>query len=295
MAFLELRYETASGRKMNRQSNNSKDETYLLGQTPSAHQRLLVQGRMVNVFTRRVFEEAGITRGMKVLDVGCGPGDVSLIAAELVGETGRVLGIDQSEKPLQMARSRAKKAALNQVSFKVSDILHVKLNQEFDAIVGRFILAHLPEPSVVVRQLTEHLKPGGVVVFQEYDLSTHANAFYPPSALWEQVWTWCTQTFQQGGGELAMGIKLPGALLEAGLPVPQIRYEAAMGAGPDWVGYEYWAETVRIFLPLIEKFGIATEEDIEIETLADRLREETVSRRGVARLPALVSAWVRTM
>jgi SAM-dependent methyltransferase len=279
---------------MNRQSHNSAAETYLLGQTPEARQRLLVQGKMLNAFTRRVFEDAGISRGMKVLDVGCGPGDVSVIAAELVGETGRVLGIDQSDESLQMAHSRAQEASLTQISFKKSDILHLTLDQEYDAIVGRLILMHLSKPSVVIHQLTEHLSPGGVVVFQEYDLSNHTNAFYPPSPLWEQVWIWSTQPFQRAGGELEMGIKLPGALLEAGLPVPQICYEAAMGAGPDWIGYEWWAETVRIFMPLIEKFGIATKEDIGIETLADRLREETVSRGGVARGPVLVSAWVRT-
>ena len=278
---------------MNKQSQNEAAETYLLGHTPAALQRLLAQGQMVNPFTRQVLENAGLSRGMKVLDVGCGPGDVSLIAAELVGETGSVLGIDQSEKPLQMARLRAQAAALTQGSFQVSDLLHLTLDQEFDAIVGRFILAHLPEPSVVLRQLTEHLKPGGIVVFQEYDLSTRTNDSYPPSPLWERVWNWSTQAFQLGGGELEMGMKLPGTLLEAGLPVPHICYEAAIGTGPDWLGYEWRAETVRIFMPLIKQFGIATEEDIGIETLADRLREEIVSRRGVARGPALISAWVR--
>lgn len=77
------------------------------------------------------------------------------------------------------------------------------------------------------------------------------------------------------------------------MAAPQMRYEADMGGGPDWVGYEWWAETVRIFLPLIQKFGIATEQDIGMETLAERLREETVNRGGVARGPVLVSAWVR--
>ena len=68
--------------------------TYVLGQAPEAIQRLLKQGQLLNPFTRRVLKEAGITAGMKVLDLGCGPGDVSLLAAELVGETGRVLGVD---------------------------------------------------------------------------------------------------------------------------------------------------------------------------------------------------------
>ena len=278
---------------MKKQSQNEAPENYLLGQTTEAIQRLLVQGQMLNPFTRRVFEAAGITRGMRVLDVGCGPGDVSLIAADLVGETGSVLGIDGSVESLQLARTRAQKASLTQVSFLAEDLLSLTLDQEYDAIVGRLILMHLPEPAAVVRHLAQHLRPGGIVVFQEYDLSSHSAAFYPPSPLWEQVWTWCTQPFHQAGGELAMGMKLYGTLLEAGLPSPQMRYEADMGAGPDWVGYEWWAETVRIFLPLIQKFGIATEQDIGMETLAERLREETVSRGGVARGPVLVSAWVR--
>lgn len=89
-----------------------------------------------------------------------------------------------------------------------------------------------------------------------------------------------------------MGMKLYSTFLEAGLPAPQMRYEAAMGAEPEWVGYEWWAETVRTFLPLAQQLGMAIEENIDIETLANRLREETVSRGGVARGPVLVSAWV---
>lgn len=277
---------------MNKQARNSAAETYLLGQTLEAIQRLLVQGQMLNPFTRRVLEDAGITRGMKVLDVGCGPGDVSLMAADLVGETGSVLGIDSSLEPLRLAQSRVQEASLTQISFRAENILHLTLDQEFEAIVGRFILMHLPEPAAVVRYLAQYLRPGGMVVFQEYDLTSHSDAFYPPSPLWEQVWACCTQPFQQAGGDLATGMKLYGMFLEAGLPAPQMRYEAAVGGGPDWVGFEWWAETVRIFLPLIQQFGLATEQDIGIETLAERLREEMVSRGGVARGPALVSAWV---
>jgi hypothetical protein len=54
------------------------------------------------------------------------------------------------------------------------------------------------------------------------------------------------------------------------------------------------ASDVRTFLPLIAQFGLATEEEIDIDTLEDRLREETVSQGGAARLPILVSAWTRT-
>ena len=268
-------------------------ENYLLGQTPEAFQRLIIMGRLFQSFTRQVLTDAGITTGMKVLDVGCGPGNVSMIAAELVGETGAVLGVDANADVLQLARARTQAAGLTKISFLAADLLNLTLEQEYDAVIGRFILMHLPEPAAVLRRLVGHLREGGVVAFQELDLSSHGDAFYPPSALWEQVWYWCTQPFQQAGGELNRGLKLYRMFLDAGLPAPQVRYEAAVGSQPDWLGFEWWAETVRVFLPLIEQFGLETEEEIGIETLAERLRAETVSQRGVARTPILVSAWVR--
>src|SRR5690242_1456998 len=90
-------------RKMSIQSQQPADSPYLLGDSPDAIQRLVIQGQMLYPFTRRVFEEAGIGTGMKVLDVGCGPGDVSLLIADLVGETGSVLGIDASAETLRLA------------------------------------------------------------------------------------------------------------------------------------------------------------------------------------------------
>jgi ubiquinone/menaquinone biosynthesis C-methylase UbiE len=112
----------------------SSTATYLLGQTSAAIRRLHTMGLLHNPQTRRVFEDAGITTGMKVLDVGCGPGEVSLIAAELVGETGSVLGVDASETALEAARARVQAAGLAHVSFMVSDLLDLELDQDFDAI-----------------------------------------------------------------------------------------------------------------------------------------------------------------
>ncbi len=90
-----------------------------------------------------------------------------------------------------------------------------------------------------------------------------------------------------------MGMKLSSEFLSVGLPTPELRYEAAIGSGPTWVGYEWLADSVRALLPLLLKFGIATAEEVGIGTLADRLREEVGSTGSVARLPALVSAWTR--
>src|SRR5215472_3751242 len=190
------------------QTQNSSTEIYVLGQAPEAIQRLLKQGQLLNPFTRRVLEEAGIATGMHVLDLGCGPGDVSLLAAELVGKTGSVLGVDTNPTVLHLAQARAQEAGLRQVSFLAGDIRGVTLEQQYDAIVGRLVLQYLPERAAILRRLAHHLRPGGVVAFQEYDLSNDPSLFYPPSLLWQQVWNWMIQAFQRAGAELQMGLKL---------------------------------------------------------------------------------------
>lgn len=275
------------------QTQKPSTDTYVLGQAPEAIQRLLKQGQLLNPLTRRVLEEAGITTGMRVLDLGCGPGDVSLLAAELVGPSGRVLGIDTNPSVLHLAWARAQQASLTQVSFQAMDIAELTLDQEYDAIVGRLILQYLPARAAILRRLAQHLRPGGIIAFQEYDLSHDLSLFYPPSPLWQQVWEWITRAFQQAGAELQMGLKLYGTFLEAGLPEPEMRYEAVFAGGPESPIYALAANTVRALLPMLVKFGIASEEEVDIETLADRLRAEIASHQGVARSPALVSAWTR--
>ena len=273
---------------------NQSADNYLLGHTPRAIQRLLLLGQICQPFTRRVFAEAGITTGMRVLDVGSGPGDVSLIAADLVGETGSVLGIDASAAMLQVAQTRAQAAGFGHVSFLAADLRTLALDQSFDALVGRFILMHLPEPKAVLHQLVRSVRPGGIVVFQEYDLSSLQDSSYPPSPLWELARRLSTLPFERAGGNLHAGMQLPAMFRAAGLPAPHMSYEASIGADAHWPGFEMRAEDVRTFLPLIQQFGLATEEEIGIDTLADRLREEIVSQGGAAHLPVVVSAWART-
>src|SRR6266705_4043593 len=93
----------------------SSSQTYALGHTGEAFHRLLVQGQLFNTFTRRLLEESCLRAGMQVLDVGCGPGDVSLLAAELVGEQGSVIGVDANASVLHIAQVRAQAAGLSQV------------------------------------------------------------------------------------------------------------------------------------------------------------------------------------
>src|SRR6266702_8690804 len=80
-------------------------------------QCLLRQSRLYNPCTQRLLEQAGITAGLKVLAVGSGAGDVTLLAGNLVGKRGMVVGVEHDLALLEIARARTGAAGLTQVSF----------------------------------------------------------------------------------------------------------------------------------------------------------------------------------
>jgi ubiquinone/menaquinone biosynthesis C-methylase UbiE len=93
-------------------TGNRGDSAYVMGHSPEETERLQKQSRLYNPATRRLFEEAGIGVGMKVLDVGSGAGDVALLVAELVGPGGQIVGVDTNPTILETARARAATAGL---------------------------------------------------------------------------------------------------------------------------------------------------------------------------------------
>jgi cyclopropane fatty-acyl-phospholipid synthase-like methyltransferase len=86
----------AGGTNVNEHSAGSiPPQAYVLGHSQRVTDRLKAQARLIDPITRRFFGEAGIEEGMRVLDVGSGAGDVALLAAELVGASGAVVGVDR--------------------------------------------------------------------------------------------------------------------------------------------------------------------------------------------------------
>ena len=121
--------------------------------------------------TRRLLEDAGVGPGMRVLDLGTGAGDVALIAAELVGPTGSVVALDQNPEILQTAYHRSQAAGLDQITFVAGDLHTAELAGQFDAIVGRLVLMYVPDAAEVLSRLSTQLRAGGLVAFQDFNLS----------------------------------------------------------------------------------------------------------------------------
>jgi ubiquinone/menaquinone biosynthesis C-methylase UbiE len=97
-------------------------DSYALGYSEAEFRRLKFQGEYLRDFTADVLRHAGIAPGMRVLDIGCGVGDVSLLVAEMVSSSGTVLGVDRSEQAVAVARQRAAAAGLDHVRFEASEL-----------------------------------------------------------------------------------------------------------------------------------------------------------------------------
>ncbi len=270
------------------------DPAYLMGRTDAETQRLLRQAQLYGPTTRRLLVDAGVGQGMRVLDVGSGAGDVALLVAELVGPTGAVVGIDTNAAILEVARHRVEAVGWANVTFVEGDVRMAAGEELFDAVVGRFILFWVRDPVAVLRACVARLRPGGPLVFQELDvLDPLWYRTYPSSRASELHDRWAPHVIQQQGLDPAIGYRLYGDYLEAGLPDPQMRYEAPLGGGPDWVGYEARADHASRLAPRIVEAGLATEAELDTETLADRMREEIVAQRGVLRCMPVVGIWAR--
>jgi len=228
-------------------------------------ERLLAQGAIGDPMTRRFFVEAGLAPGMRVLDLGSGAGNVAVLAAELVGPGGSVVGV------------------------RVADVQALAgVEAGFDAVVGRFILMYQPDPVATLRQAVSRLRPGGVVCLHEVD-ATPPWA-YPEGPTWRRAHTWVLDAFAKAGVNERMGLALNAVFRAAGLPHPRMRLEAFIGGGPDaptWVA----ANLVEGMLPLMERLGVATRDEVDPADLADRMLAELAADDGVMVIPLQIGAW----
>ena len=269
----------------------SEPQEYMFKYSDEEVRRLVVQSVFWSDFTEDLLRKAGLSAGMHVLDVGSGVGDVAMIAARLVGETGSVRGIDRSPDSLAVARRRAASAGLTNVVFEQAEIDSYETADRFNAIIGRFILIHLPDAASTLRRLSGLLAPFGLVVFQEPEIA--GVKMEPASALSTSVCNWFNQVFERAGLDIKFGARLPLLMLEAGLPGPHsIAVQRLTAPGSPWAS-DYFEVSIRSILPLIERFGIATAEEVDVATLQRRVAQDAASHGGTWHSMRMVGAWTR--
>jgi ubiquinone/menaquinone biosynthesis C-methylase UbiE len=265
--------------------------TYVLGHTDVEVQRLLLQGQLYNDYTEHALQLAGLRPGMRVLDVGCGPGDVSFIAARLVGPTGSVLGVDAAPEMIELARARASEQGLSAVHFKQAEIDAITLDEPVDAVIGRLILIHLPDPAAALRQLRAFVRPGGAIAFSENDI-TGARSI-PDMPLFRQVTTGIARAFEAMGLSPRFGTTLHKVFTDAGLGAPHLTLSTPIGTAAETNILAYAAEVWRLVRPIAQRMGFAIDELDDIDSFVPRFRQEALAVNALITMPPLITAWTQ--
>jgi SAM-dependent methyltransferase len=255
-------------------SPTSHAGNYAMGFTDRERKRLMQQGAVLREPTAALFRAAGIGAGMHILDIGSGAGDVAMLAADLVGPTGSVLGLDRDAVSVAWATARVADAGYTNIQFQRCEFHHFTDARQFDGLVGRFILMYLPDPAAILKGLAVRLRTGAAVAFFEPDF-TFPGVSVPEVPLFRQCGDWVVAALRASGARVDMGMRLYHTYRAAGFIKAGCMASHLSGCGHQPGLASYFSETVRSLLPKIEQHQIASLDEVGIDTLTDRLEEES--------------------
>ncbi|SRR5260370_27222196 len=263
---------------------------YALGYTDAEQDRLIRQAALLDPVTERLFREAGLGPGYRVLDLGSGMGDVAMLVARLVGPLGEVVGIERDASSIKRAQTRVAAAGLRNIKFIRGDVAQTASGQLFDAAVGRLILEFIPDSVGILRSIYGLLRPGGVLAFQEPSLVSlfGLGARLP---LWSQVHRVIRETFLRSGVNPEMGLALYKVFQKAGLPEPTMHLEMPLGSDAEFVR---WTPDLFFSLePRARQHDVSLKQLGDLNTLRDRICAEVAGAKTAVSVVPLVSAWSR--
>jgi SAM-dependent methyltransferase len=264
--------------------------SYVLGSTNTEHQRLIRQAAIFDPISAQMFRDAGLGPGQRVLDIGSGVGDVSMLVARLVGPSGEVVGVDNDASIIAKAKDRVVKAGFQNVSFIESGVSDIPSGESFDSIIGRLILEFLPDPGAVVKSLVSSLRPGGVLAIQDacWGPFLQLSADLP---IRSKCATLIYQAFQSSGANMDMELVLYRTFQGAGLPPPRMKIEVPVGGDPRLTRWAY--DLFCSLLPRMRQHNLRVDGVGDTATLRERLDAELASTKMFGATIGLVGAWSR--
>jgi len=263
--------------------------TYALGWDDPEIARLDAQAEFLGPPTRVLLQASGLEPGMRVLDLGTGLGHVARAVSEVVGPEGEVVGLDASERMLEVAASRTDTPP--NLRFVQGDVTAWQDDEPFDAVVGRLILFHVPDPVATLRHHLAGVRRGGRVVVLDYDIG--ALRAEPPDRLTPRVTEIILAAFRAAGADPTIGSRLRTHLEAAGLVDVAGFGTAQYLPHDDPLGPAMAAGVIRSLTPVILRHDLATPEEVDQASLAGRIADSLTEHRSMLVPPMLVGAWGR--
>lgn len=209
-----------------------------------------------------LFEQAGLGAGARVLDLGCGPGFTTIELAHLVGPAGHVLASDQSAAFLATLGQECRRLGLAQVEPRLGPVEGLALEADgLDAAYARWLFCWLADPLPVLALVARALRPGGVLLCQEY-LDWGAMELLPRAPAFTRAVAACLASWRAGGATIDFAAELPALAGRAGLELEHLRPRARVGrvGSPEW---RWLDQFFRSYLPKVVARGLLEPAELE--------------------------------
>jgi ubiquinone/menaquinone biosynthesis C-methylase UbiE len=263
---------------------------YVLGHDALEIERLQLQAAVFSSVTQRLIEQSGIRVGMHVLDIGCGAGDVAMLLADAVGETGSVVAFAREPRAIAVAGARAQAAGYRRIEFIVACDESFPAQTGFDAAVGRYILISQTDPIAMIRRAAAAVRRGGIVAFHEPATEVCGRTF-PAMELYVTAERRLNAAFRATFPHIDAGCRLFAYFEAAGFSAPHLIWESITG-GPESPLWSLFAMTYRSMFPTIERIEPALTEADDPDTLAERLTAAATAARTQIVSKPQSCAWV---
>lgn len=263
--------------------------SYTMKRNDTEYDRLNQQANVWESATRKLIETAGIKKGMRCLDVGCGTGAGMDVLCSYVGAHGEVTGIDIDQNLKEKTLERLRKKHETNVHFLCHDLMSdLEIpGGAYDFAYLRFILHHLKNPTKILSKVAKAMSPNGVVVLHDYDF--RSIDIYPEIDIWKEFITVFCGSYKELGLDLHFGHKLP-VFIESthGIELKGTQSKAAILPLSD--SYKMIASVYQGILPHALKFNLTTEDKaksflLEFEGIANS------SQYHATFWPILVGSW----
>lgn len=239
-----------------------ENEAYILGTDEEELFRLGVQHQVWAEEAQHGWRLANFKTGQTLLDLGCGPGYCTKELAFIVGDKGKVLGIDKSAGFISFLETVASKYNLS-IEAIHSDFDHMTLEPlSLDGMYCRWALAWIPNPNEILQKVVAALRPGGKMVIQEYYDWSLLQTVPKKEALSKAI-AMALKSFKDTDNEVDIGRHLPALLPELGMKVIGFRPMSKIATPEN--GIWQWPKTFfQSYFPRLVAQNYLTEEEVRV-------------------------------